>query len=230
MSNLSIAELRPIAIVIVAAGLSGAGACGDNKLGPNTSASVSIVSGDAQTILVGDRSSQPLVVEVKNSDGSPLANIPVAWSVVSGGGSLQPIFDTTDVNGKASASYLTPAIAGFAKVNAVAGSQVRTFTITLAADTVGSIHAFGGDGSAALVGVQLTLIAKATDRFGNAMSGVEVNWSTTSGVLQLPTSTTDTAGKASNVVTVGPDTGRVTIQASSRFNAVTFTVTALPAN
>jgi hypothetical protein len=113
-------------------------------------------------------------------------------------------------------------------VRAVAAQQIGTFTLTIAADTIGSISAFGGDGSAALVGFQLTLIAKATDRFGNSISGVPVNWSTSGGILQLPNTTTDTAGKATDVITVGPDTGKVTIRASSRFNAITFTVTALP--
>jgi hypothetical protein len=87
-----------------------------------------------------------------------------------------------------------------------------------------------GDGAAALVGYQLTLIAKATDRFGNAMKGIDVTWAASSGSLQVATGTTDSTGRASNVITVGPDTGKVAITATSRFNAITFTVSALHTN
>ncbi|HEY7234795.1 MAG TPA: Ig-like domain-containing protein [Gemmatimonadaceae bacterium] len=205
-------------------------ACGDNKLGPTVPASVSRVSGDSQTVLVGDRSSAPLVAEIKNSDGSPLPNIPVRWSVVSGGGSLATLLDTTDVNGQVRMTYLSPAIAGEAKISAEASSRSTTFLVTLSPDTVGAIFALEGDGAAALVGYQLTLIAKATDRFGNAMKGIDVTWAASSGSLQVATGTTDSTGRASNVITVGPDTGKVAITATSRFNAITFTVSALHTN
>ena len=205
-------------------------ACGDNKLGPSTPASVSKVSGDSQTILVGNRASAPLVAEIKNSDGAPLPNIPVSWAVISGGGSLARVVDTTDVNGQVRNTYLSPAIAATAKVTAAASGQSGVFTLTLAPDTVGAISTYGGNGAAALVGVQLTLVAKAADRFGNPMKGIDVAWSSSSGALQVATGVTDSTGKTSNIITVGPDTGKVAVVASSRFNAITFTVTALPSN
>src|SRR5205085_1769201 len=105
----------------------------------------------------------------RNSDGSPLPNIPVRWAVASGGGSLATLLDTTDVDGHVQATYRSPAIAGTAKVTATAAQQTATFTMTLAADTIGSLSAYAGNGAAALVGFQLTVIAKASDRFGNAM-------------------------------------------------------------
>lgn len=206
------------------------GACGDTKLGPTIPASVSRVSGDSQTILVGNRSSAPLVAEIKNSDGSPLPNIPVRWSVLSGGGSLTTLLDTTDVNGKVRTTFFSPAIAGTAKITAEVSARSTTFVVTLAPDTVGAIFALEGDGAAALVGSPLTLIAKATDRFGNAMKGIDVTWSASSGSLQAASGTTDSTGKASNVITVGPDTGKVAITATSRFNTITFTVSALHTN
>src|SRR5205085_500483 len=143
------------------------------------------------------------------------------WAVASGGGSLATLLDTTDVDGHVQATYRSPAIAGRAKVTATAAQQTATFTMTLAADTTGSLSAYAGNGAAALVGFQLTVIAKASDRFGNAMKGVDVSWSASSGLLQTTSGTTDSTGKATNVITVGPDTGKVMIVASSRFNAIT---------
>jgi hypothetical protein len=203
-------------------------ACGDSKLSPSVPASISRVSGDSQTVLVGNRVSAPLVAVVKNSGGSPLPNTPVRWAVVSGGGSLTTIVDTTDVNGQVSSSYISAALVATAKVTATAAGQAATFTVNLAADTVGTITAFGGNGAAALVGFPLTLTARATDRFGNAMKGIDITWATSGGQLQVVTGTTDSTGKTTNVITVGPDTGKVAIVASSRFNSVTFTVSVLP--
>jgi hypothetical protein len=223
-------QLHPLRLAFFVVAASTIAACGDNKLGPSTPATVSKVSGDSQTILVGNRASAPLVAEVKNSDGAPLPNIPVSWAVTSGGGSLATVMDTTDVNGEVRNTYLSAAIAASAKVTAAAAGQSGTFTLTLAADTVGTISTFAGDGAAALVGVQLTLVARAADRFGNPMKGVDVSWSSNSGTLQVASGVTDSTGKTSDVITVGPDTGKIAVLASSRFNAITFTVTALPSN
>ena len=206
------------------------GACGDKKLGPDVPASVNIVSGDSQTLLAGNSASVPLVAAITNTDGSPLPNVQVRWRVSSGGGSLETIVDTTDANGQVSTVYRSPALAGTATVTASAGGQGREFTVTIITDTTGSLVAYGGDGAAALVGVPLTLTARATDRFGNPMGGVDVTWTSTSGQLQLTSSTTDSTGKTANVITVGPDTGSVSITATSRFNGVTFTVFALPSS
>jgi adhesin/invasin len=204
------------------------GACGaDKKLGPTVPAVVSVVSGDSQTVLVGNRSSAALVAAIKNSDGSPLPNIPVRWSVASGGGSIVTVVDTTDANGQVSTTYLSPAKVGTAKVVANAGGQLASFAVLLVADTVGTLSAFSGNGAAGLINVPLNLSAAASDRFGNPITGVAVSWSTSGGSLQSTTSTTDSLGRASNVITLPGTAGNVTVVATSRFNAVTFTVTAL---
>ena len=203
------------------------GACGDRKLGPNVPSSILLVSGDSQTVLAGDHATAPLVAQVNNTEGVPLPNVEVRWAVVSGGGSLLTLVDTTNANGQVLSTYLSPAVAGLAKVSAASGGAANTFFVTVAADTTGQLTAYAGDGAAALVGYQLTLVVKAVDRFGNPMQGVDVSWNTSSGLLQASSGVTDSTGKASNVVTVGPDTGKVSIVASSRFNAVTFNVSAL---
>ena len=96
------------------------GACGDKKLGPSVPASVNIVSGDSQTLLAGNHASIPLVAAVVNSEGSPLPNVPVRWSVTAGGGSLENFVGNTDANGRASTIYRSPALVGTATVNAQA--------------------------------------------------------------------------------------------------------------
>lgn len=220
--------LSTFGVVAVAGSVAIAAACGgDNSLGPTVPASVAAASGDSQTVLVGNRSSAPLVAVVKNSSGAPLPNVTVNWSVTSGGGSLSDVTTTTDANGQAQTTYRSGAIADTVKVTASTGERSHAFTIDLAADTVAILSALQGNGSAALVGYPLTIIAKAADRFGNVIPGVAVNWSSTGGTLLATTATTDSIGRATNVITVGPNAGNYTVTASSRFNTVTFTVTAL---
>lgn len=219
--------LRLVAIASIGSAIVAAAACGDHTLGPTVPDSISAASGDSQSILVGNRSSAPLVAVVKNSSGSPLPNVTVNWSVTSGGGSLSSITTTTDANGQAQTTYLSGAIADTVKVTASTGERAHAFTIKLLADTVAILSALQGNGSAAVVGYPLTVIAKATDRFGNPIQGVAVDWSSSGGTLQTTSATTDSVGRASNVITVGPNAGDYTVTASSRFNTITFTVTAI---
>jgi hypothetical protein len=204
-----------------------AAACGDHKLGPTVPDSVTAASGDSQTVLVGNRSSAPLVAVVRNSSGAPLANVPVDWAVTSGGGSLTDVTTTTDANGQTQTTYLSGALADTARVTALTGGRAHVFTIRLLADTAAILSALQGNGAAALVGFSLTVVAKATDRFGNAIQGVAVDWSTTGGTLDSTTATTDSLGQAKNRINVGPNAGDYTVTASSRFNSVNFTVTAI---
>lgn len=222
------ARLRSLAAtaVVLGAALSG-GACHDKSLGPNVPASVSIAAGDSQTVLVGDRASQPLVAVVRNSDGAPLPNVTVNWSVASGGGSLSAVTSTTDADGKAQVVYLSGAIVDTTTVAATANGRRAVFTVLLAADTVAILSAYGGNGGAALVGFPLTLTARATDRFGNPVKDVVVDWSAPAGTLESTTATTDSTGQAKTVFTVGTTPGDYTVTAASRFNTVTFTVTAI---
>ena len=204
------------------------GACSDKKLGPTVAATVGASSGDNQTILAGNNPSAPIVAVVKNSDGSTLPNVEVRWSTGTFGGSLGTVVDTTNANGLASTIFYSPAPAGTAKVTATAGGASHEFTMTIVADTnAGTLIAFGGDNAAALVGDSLSLTARAVDRFGNVIKGIDVSWTTSSGQLHTTTGTTDSTGKTTNFITVGPDTGKVSIVATSKFNAVTFTVSSV---
>lgn len=204
-----------------------AAACHDHPLGPTVPNSVSAASGDSQQVLVGDRASAPLVAVVKNSSGTPLPNVTVNWAVSAGGGSLTDVSTTTDANGQAQTTYLSGAIADTVKVSASTGERAHLFTLKLLADTVAVLSPLQGNGAAAIVGYPLTVIAEATDRFGNVIPGVAVTWSASGGTLQNASAVTDSIGRATNVITVGPNAGDYTVTAASRFNTITFTVTAI---
>jgi Alpha/beta hydrolase of unknown function (DUF900) len=85
---------------------------------------LTIVSGNNQSAWIGQLTSQPFIVSVKNAAGTaPLANAPVIFTVQSGGGQLattntgSPALSTTlslttDTNGNAQAYYQQPVVEG----------------------------------------------------------------------------------------------------------------------
>src|SRR3954453_21428143 len=67
--------------------------------------SLSIVSGNGQ-VVQEQRLSNPLVVQVKDAAGNPVAGVAVTWNIAPGTGTLVGQTNTTDASGKASASFL----------------------------------------------------------------------------------------------------------------------------
>jgi Domain of unknown function (DUF4082)/Bacterial Ig-like domain (group 1) len=60
------------------------------------------VSGDNQTNVAGTPLANPLIVQVKNSDGNPQSGVTVNFVVTSGGGSVSPASAVTNASGQAS--------------------------------------------------------------------------------------------------------------------------------
>lgn len=90
-------------------------------------AALTKVSGDAQTVSAGS-ATQPLIVEVVDQYGNPIAGATVTWSV-SGGGSLSAMTSSSDSNGLAQVSLTTDPTAASYIVTASAGSATPvTFT------------------------------------------------------------------------------------------------------
>ena len=199
-------------------------ACGHDSTSPAAS-TVSIASGDTQKVFVGGSAAQPLVVLLAGADGAPLSGEMVTWAVTSGGGSLNPVTSTTDDSGHARTTYISADSADTAIVTATAAQGSAKFRIVVAADTTGTLTATDGEGTAVLVGYQISLVVQARDQFGNAVPGRVVTWTSSGGILRGTTSTTDSKGQATIVFTVGPATGRYTVEATANgFTPVSFTV------
>ena len=66
---------------------------------------VIIVSGNEQSGVPGTALAQPLVVQVNDASGNPVAGAPVTWVVTGGGGTLDPATSTTDATGRASSVW-----------------------------------------------------------------------------------------------------------------------------
>lgn len=90
-------------------------------------------SGSGQTALAGTTLPNPLVVKVTAEDGMPVADVPVAFAVSAGGGSVTTTNTTTDGSGVAQTTWTLGSAVGNQTVRATAsgltGSPV-TFSAT----------------------------------------------------------------------------------------------------
>lgn len=90
------------------------------------------VSGDNQaSVVTGQPFPSPLVVQVNNTSGQPVAGVSVSWQVTSGSASLSGASSTTDAAGRTQASVTAGATAGPIVVTAsVTGVTAVTFNLT----------------------------------------------------------------------------------------------------
>lgn len=93
-------------------------AVGSSAVGTPSPASIAVVSGDNQTVRVGQNFPQTLTVVVRDASGSPVAGALVDWATTVGDGRK-----VTDANGQSSATYALPA-------NWAVGAGTVTVTVT----------------------------------------------------------------------------------------------------
>jgi hypothetical protein len=189
------------------------------------------VSGDNQTSTVGQHwLTNPLEVLVTDALGNPVSGVTVNWAP-SGDGTANPPSSQTNANGIASTEWTLGTTAGGQTLGASAtGAGSVTFNATAEAGAAANIAVESGDGQTGTVGQTLgaPLEVLVTDAFGNAVSGVTVNWAPSGDGTASPTSSqTNASGIASTEWTLGTTAGEQTLDASvTGATPVTFTATA----
>jgi Bacterial Ig-like domain (group 1) len=143
-------------------------------------AAVRIVRGDRQSGTRGMPLPDSLVVQVTDASGTPLPNVRVSWSVISGGGHLEQPSSMTGADGRARNRWAVGFNPGSNSVRAAtqAGSEAR-FTATGRPGTL----RLAGNSSARVVrelGTQALLegrvIAYVTDSLGRRAIGAPLRW------------------------------------------------------
>ncbi|HEX7088885.1 MAG TPA: Ig-like domain-containing protein [Longimicrobiales bacterium] len=200
---------------------------------PGPPTSVRRISGDGQAATVGEPLAAPLVVEVVDAYGNPIAGTNVSWLVEEGGGSVSPSSETTDANGRAQAVWTLGTRAGEQRVTASANQSIFTvFTAAAAPGPPAAASPASGDGQAGPAGLQLEqpLVVKVADAHGNGIAGIAVEWEVTAGGgwVDPATSITDAAGTASTRLTLGLTPGPNSVTARpAGLPPVVFSATAL---
>jgi adhesin/invasin len=201
---------------------------------PAPAAAIIAVSGSGQTAPVSTTLPQPFVVRVTNEFGGVVAGATVAWTRVSGSGTVGSATSTTAADGTASTTYALGTVAGVESIRAslpnVSGSAAD-FTATATGGAPASLLS-AGTGQHAPVGSALPspLAVRVFDAFGNSVQGATVAWHVTSNSGTTATfapavSTTDAAGSATTVMTLGGAPGPVTVVAQVNNLTATYQLT-----
>jgi hypothetical protein len=91
---------------------------------------LTLVDGDHQTGVVQTELPEPLVVRVTTADGDPIPNVPVAWTILAGGGTVTPGSASTNATGFAQATWQLGTALGEQRVSADAVGATLVFTAT----------------------------------------------------------------------------------------------------
>jgi hypothetical protein len=216
-------------------------ACGgDDLVLPEDGVPTSIVpvSGNNQTGTVRSELPDPLTVRVLDTQGRPVGGQEVRFTVITGGGSVEPVTVTTDANGEATIEWTLGGTAGAQQVRAQAtgGAAPDDLSIMLSAtagaSTATTIEMVSGNEQSATAGsaVDDSLIVRTEDADGNPVAGVTVTW-TLAGAGTLSEASTVTAADGTTGVrwTLGPTAGAqsaVATAGSLSGSPITFTATA----
>jgi hypothetical protein len=217
------AGLLPLLMVAVQA-------CSDSGASAPLALALSSAGELQQTAPVGT-TVQPSVV-LQDERGRARAGVQVAFEVTAGGGSLAAGSAATDAAGRAMVAWTLGTQAGTNTVVARASGSAVTFSVTAAAVTPSQMAAVGtiADVSPAGGAVTGTPSVRVTDRYGNPVGGVRVDFSTGGiGSVAVPVAETNASGVATGGVwTTGPEAGDQTLTAQAAgLPAVTFTTRAI---
>ena len=197
---------------------------GSDLLLPSESrpAEITKLEGDEQTGAVGAPLPDSVVVRIVDQRGTPLSGQRVAFTPGQDaqGALVRPEAATTNSDGVAQAEWvLGPAAGGQSLTVSVDGNEELSATFLAAARPADAsrIEEAGGNHQEGPVRSELAdpLEVLVTDRFGNPVEGVPVDWTAEDGSVDPATTTTGPDGKAATVWTLASSVGSQTASASS---------------
>lgn len=167
--------------------------------------------------LSGELAPHPARVQVIDRHGSPVADVPVSFTVVSGGGTIARDRSVSDAFGFAETPWILGPDLGLQTVAAEVEGATPTQLFSYVNGDLASVtlSAISSGGSVGTVGQALPelLEIRARDAQGRPVLGVGVEWVASAGAL-LPTSpVTDVQGRARARWILGPNPGLQTASA-----------------
>lgn len=166
---------------------------------------VVVSSGDAQSAIVGNSISSPVVALVKNSINEPVSGVSVSWSVTAGGGSVSSCTTTSDSNGLAQCSQWTlGTTAGSNSLQASIFSDQSTDSFSATANPGPATQlVFSSQPSGAVAGVNFTTQPTVTikDSHGNTVNmGMDASATLT---MSLASGTGSLSGTVNEIAVLG---------------------------
>lgn len=207
-----------------------------------------VISGHGQTAQEGEILPRALVVQVDDQNGNPLSGIEVTFSVTPNDGVLGATTVITGSNGRASTTLQLGNTPGRYTVAATIAALTGRVTFFATATPLPkptppkptppnpvptTLEKVSGDGQTGSVNQLLpdALYVRVLDQDGNALSGVDVDFSVSpsDGVLSATRVTTASDGQAGTILELGNTVGAYTVTASvTNLTSVRFTAKATP--
>lgn len=194
--------------------------------------SFTIVSGNAQSGLIGTAATAPLVVKLVDGAGVPVAGQPITWSVTSGSATLASSISNTNATGQASMTFNYGGFAGPITITASAFSGAQTVNFSETAVTSSTLLKIAGDAQSGAPGTTLPTPLKVQIQPPagvTVLSGVPITFAVVSGSasVTVASTVTDALGQASTTVNLGLTPGAVSVlaQVSGGGPSATFTET-----
>lgn len=194
-------------------------------------ATITKISGDAQSGTSGQPLATALVVRIADQYGNPVGGASVTFTRVAGTGVIGSSTAVTTPDGLASTSYTLGTVAGSESIRAdISGltGVTTTFALTSNAGAPTGVAAPTGDSQRLVVGTSPSapLVALVTDANGNRVPGVSVTWRITSGSGSLSGdhSITNAVGEATITFVTDGHAGTTLITASVGTSSKLFTV------
>ena len=192
------------------------------NLPPPVPTSLSIVSGDNQSGLIGEALANPFVVEVRDQYDAPIAEVTVTFAVSAGGGSLSATTATTDANGLAQSTLTLGSEPGTnsvkVSVEGISRTEVFSAEANLPPPEPTALSIVSGDNQNGLTGELLAnpFVVEVRDQYDDPMQGVTVTFAVRAGggSLSDTTATTDAKGRAESTLTLGSEPGTNSVEVS----------------
>lgn len=165
--------------------------------------SLVVMSGAGQSGLGGSAASQPIVVQARNVDGQVVAGRTINWTT-SNGFILGASSSATDANGLASVTftYGSPGTTAIVASDPAGATSAQALVTSTGSDSIILISGGGQSGKAGTTSAQ-PIVVEVRNASGNPVVGRSVGWSDQTSYTRVasPTSTTDSAGRASMTFT-----------------------------
>lgn len=176
------------------------------------------IAGDAQTSKVGNTLISDLTVKVTDAFDNPKSGVPVAFVVVTGGGTVSSPTVLSDAQGISKVKWTLGTVAGTQVLAASAGAIIPfSFTATATPEAASQILVLSGSGQTGTPGAPLSdsIVVKVADQFGNGVGGATVDWVAVAGNGTPSPSTTvsNSSGRTATKWTIGTNGGPMTLQA-----------------
>ncbi len=187
--------------------------------------SLSIVSGNGQRGPVQTVADLPLIVELLDAGGRPLAGQDIQWSIsggdavlIAGGAPVGNVTQVpTDEGGRSRIDFRYGSAPGPITIQAVSALTGGPAIFTAQAELPG-LRIVSGDNQSGDVGATLAedFVVSIAPEAVKALGGVTINWQVLSGngTLANSTSVTDASGVARNRLTLGAEPGANQVRAS----------------